>query len=316
MIYLAHCVAFLSLLGVGELDTRELELYVVLAETLHFGQTAERMHLSPSAISRTIKRMEEEVGQRLLERDKRSVRLTAAGSALLQYAQQHLVQWRGFVDSLQPRYQLLRGEISLYCSVTATYSLLARLLSTFRSRYPAIELKLHTGDQADAIERALNGDEDLAIAALPEKVSKKLRVQTLAQSPLVFIAPAFPCAVREQVTGEAPAWELIPLIVSERGLARLRVDAWYRSQNLKPNIYAQVSGHEAIVSMVGLGLGVGVVPELVLANSPRRENITVVDVQPALAPFVVGLCAAAQRLENPLVKAFWETARASYPADF
>jgi DNA-binding transcriptional LysR family regulator len=54
------------------MDTRELELFVVLAETLHFGQAAERMHLSSSAISRTIKRMEDEVGQRLLERDKRS----------------------------------------------------------------------------------------------------------------------------------------------------------------------------------------------------------------------------------------------------
>ncbi|HET8711721.1 MAG TPA: HTH-type transcriptional activator IlvY [Spongiibacteraceae bacterium] len=301
--------------GLG-LDTRELELFVVLAETLHFGQTGERMHLSASAISRTIKRMEDEVGRRLLERDKRSVRLTSAGAALLQYAQQQLAQWRGFVDSLQPRYQQLHGEISLYCSVTAAYSLLARLLSTFRSRYPAIELKLHTGDQADSIDRALSGEEDLAIAALPEKVSKKLRVQTLAQSPLVFIAPAFNCAVREQVMVEEPLWEQIPLIMSERGLARLRVDAWYRSQNLKPNVYAQVSGHEAIVSMVGLGLGVGVVPELVLANSPQRNNIAIIDVQPALAPFVVGLCATVQRLENPLVKAFWDSARASSSAEF
>jgi LysR family positive regulator for ilvC len=297
-------------------DTRELELFVVLAETLHFGQTAERMHLSPSAISRSIKRMEEEIGQRLLERDKRSVRLTGGGEALLQYARRELAQWRGFVESLQPHYQLLHGEISLYCSVTAAYSLLARLLSNFRSRYPAIELKLHTGDQADAIERALNGDEDLAIAALPEKLSKKLRVQTLAQSPLVFIAPAFPCAVREQISKEPIDWSQLPLIISERGLARLRVDAWYRGLGIKPNIYAQVSGHEAIVSMIGLGLGVGVVPELVLANSPQRDIISIIDVQPTLAPFVVGLCATAQRLENPLVKAFWDTARASYPGEF
>ena len=297
------------------MDTHELELFVVLAETLHFGQTGERVHLSPSAISRTVKRMEAEVGQRLLERDKRSVRLTAAGTALLQYARQQLVQWRGFVDGLQPHYQLLHGEISLYCSVTAAYSLLARLLSNFRSRYPGIELKLHTGDQADAIERTLSGEEDLAIAALPEKVARKLRVQTLARSPLVFIAPAFACAVHEQIAVDAPAWEQVPLIVSERGLARQRVDAWYRNQGLRPTIYAQVSGHEAIVSMVGLGLGVGVVPELVLASSPQRDNITVIDARPALEPFVVGLCATAQRLENPLVKAFWDTARASYPAE-
>lgn len=298
------------------MDTRELELFVSLAETLHFGQTGERMHLSPSAISRALRRMEDELGQRLLERDKRSVRLTVAGEALHQYAQQQLMQWRSFADSLQPHYQLLRGEISLYCSVTATYSLLAKLLSSFRNRYPGIELKLHTGDQADAIERAMSGNEDLAIAALPERLPKKLRVQTLAQSPLLFIAPAFPCAVSELVAAEPLDWAQLPLILSERGLARQQVDAWCRANEIKPNIYAQVSGHEAIVSMVGLGLGIGVVPELVLANSPQRATIRILDVRPALAPFIVGLCAAEARLENPLVKAFWDTARSSNPVAF
>jgi len=298
------------------MDTRELELFVTLAETLHFGQTGERMHLSPSAISRSVKRMEDELGQRLLERDKRSVRLTAAGAALLQYARQQLGQWRSFIDSVQPDYGPLHGEISLYCSVTATYSLLARLLSEFRNRHPAIELKLHTGDYADAIDRALGGSEDLAIAALPERLPKKLRVQTLAQSPLVFMAPDFPCAVSELLADASWSWDQVPLILSERGLARQQVEAWCRARGVKPNIYAQVSGHEAIVSMVGLGLGVGVAPELVLDNSPQREMIRVLDVQPSLAPFTVGLCAAAQRLENPLVKAFWDSARTSYPGDF
>jgi LysR family positive regulator for ilvC len=138
----------------------------------------------------------------------------------------------------------------------------------------------------------------------------------LAQSPLLFIAPAFPCAVSDVAAAEPLDWAQLPLILSERGLARQQVDEWCRGNGIKPNIYAQVSGHEAIVSMVGLGLGVGVVPELVLANSPQRATVRILDVQPALAPFVVGLCAAANRLEDPLIKAFWDTARSSYPATF
>lgn len=295
------------------MDTRELELFAVLAETLHFGQAAERMHLSPSAISRTIQRMEEEIGQRLLDRDRRSVRLTSAGQALLLYARQELQQWRGFVESLQPHYQLLRGEISLYCSVTAAYSFLSRTLSSFRSRHPAIELKLHTGDQADAIAHILEGREDLGIAAVPDKLPKKLRVQMLMQSPLLFIAPAFPCAVADLVGAADVVSEQVPLILSERGLARQSVDVWCRQQSIRPNIYAQVSGHEAIVAMVGLGLGVGVVPELVLLNSPQRESVRVLDVQPSLKPFSVGLCVLEQRLDDPLVRAFWDSARSAPP---
>lgn len=254
--------------------------------------------------------MEQEIGQRLLDRDKRSVRLTAAGQALLLYARQELQQWRGFVDSLQPHYQLLNGEISLYCSVTAAYSLLERILSNFRSRYPAIELKLHTGDQADAIDRVLGGHEELSIAALPERLPKKIRAQTLMQSPLQFIAPAFPCAVTDMVSGDVD-WERLPLILSERGLARQGAEQWYRRRGIKPTIYAQVSGHEAIVSMVGLGLGVGVVPELVVRSSPQRDRVRSLDVQPELTPFSVGLCVLEQRLENPLVRAFWDSARSA-----
>ena len=136
--------------------------------------------------------------------------------------------------------------------------------------------------------------------------------------PLVFIAPAISCAVSEQADvlfaqdATAADWSKLPFILSERGEARVRLDRWLRRHRLKPAIYAQVSGHEAIVSMVGLGFGVGVVPELVLASSPLRDQVRVVDVQPPLTPFAIGLCAIRQRLDNPLVQAFWDCARASY----
>jgi LysR family positive regulator for ilvC len=289
-------------------DTRELELFVHLAETLHFGRTGERMHLSASAVSRSVQRMEQELGQRLLERDNRSVRLTPAGEALGRYARQSLGQWRGFLESVRPDYEQLRGEISLYCSVTAVYSLLSGLLGNFRNRHPAIELKLHTGDQADGLERLAQGHEDLAVAALPERLPKRLLAQSLAQSPLLFIAPAVPCAVDELVRQSPIPWQRVPLILSERGLARQQVDRWCRELGIRPDIYAQVSGHEAIVSMVALGLGVGVVPELVLLNSPQRDMIRRLEVEPPLPLFRIGLCVAEQRLDNPLVRAFWESA--------
>lgn len=298
------------------MDTRELELFIALAETLHFGRAAERMHLSPSAVSRTLQRMEEELGQRLLERDSRQVRLTPAGQHLLQFARQQLAQWRAFVESIQPHYRLLRGEISLYCSVTAAHSLLADLLPTFRNRYPGIELKLYTGDQADAIDRALHGDEDLAIAALPARAPRRLQVQVLAQSPLVFIAPSAPASFSPLLEQRPIPWEQIPLIQSERGLGRQRLDRWFREQGLRPNVYAQVSGHEAIVSMVALGFGVSLVPELVLATTPQRDSVRRLDVAHSMAPFSVGLCVREQRLESPLVQAFWECARASNQPTF
>ena len=303
------------------MDTKELQLFLSLAETLHFGRAGEVMHLSASAVSRTLQRMEEEVGQRLLERDNRSVRLTEAGRQFQVYARQSLGQWQSFTEAMRRDSAELSGEVSLFCSVTAAYSVLSDVLEPFRRRYPDIEIKLRTGDQADAIGHLLEGDDDIVIAARPDKVSSRIQFQTLTHSPLLFIYPAVHCAVeslihqRQEVGGPLP-WRDIPFIVSERGLARTRLDQWFRNQGIKPDIYAQVSGHEAIVSMVGLGFGVGVVPELVITNSPLKDKVQVLDVQPPLTPFAVGLCALQQRLDNPLIKAFWDCARASYRTDF
>ena len=98
------------------------------------------------------------------------------------------------------------------------------------------------------------------------------------------------------------------MVLSESGLARSRVDQWFADQGLKPSIYAQVSGHEAIVSMVALGVGVGVVPELVMKNSPLMGRVRVLAVQPELEPFAIGLCAQTQRMNDPVVQALWQTA--------
>ena len=64
--------------------------------------------------------------------------------------------------------------------------------------------------------------------------------------------------------------------------------------------------------MVGLGLGVGVIPQLVLDNSTFRDKLRLLPVEPPLQEFAVGLCATRQRLENPLVAAFWRVAADSY----
>jgi LysR family positive regulator for ilvC len=320
MIYLLYSDAKYATL-VRYMDTKDLQLFLSLSETLHFGRTGEALHMSASAVSRSIKRMEEDVGQRLFERDNRSVRMTEVGRQFQKYARQSIGQWESFCELIKREKAGLIGEVIVFCSVTASYSVLSDILDPFRRRYPDIEIKLRTGDQADALPHLLAGDVDIAIAARPDKLSPRLQFHTLTHSPLLFIYPVNHCAVENKVrqyleAGHVLPWGEIPFIVSERGLARTRLDQWFRTVGVKPNIYAQVSGHEAIVSMVGLGFGVGVVPELVLMNSPLKEKVQVLDVQPPLSPFAVGLSALAQRLENPLVKAFWECAKASYRNDF
>jgi LysR family positive regulator for ilvC len=82
---------------------------------------------------------------------------------------------------------------------------------------------------------------------------------------------------------------------------------------VRPAVYAEVSGHEAVVSMVRLGCGVGIVPRLVLDRFAQKGEARVISVEPPLEPYVVGLCVHRRRLAAPLVKAFWDCADASSP---
>lgn len=286
---------------------RLLKQFVNLADSLHFGRASEASHVSPSALSRSIQRLEEELGVMVFERNNRSVSLTHAGQLFQTYARETLAGWDSIRNTLMEESGELHGEISMYCSVTASYSFLFDILTRFRRDHPRIEIKLHTGDPEDAIPKVLSGDEDIAIGARPKNLQAGLAFIPIADSPLVFIAAKNQSSddVVSGVAGGARNWAGQPMILSERGLARRRVDAWFRSLGVQANIYAQVAGNEAIVSMVSLGFGVGVVPQIVLDNSPLANTIRVLDVQPELEPYKVGLFTLEKKLSSPLIHAFW-----------
>ena len=288
-------------------DTRLLKQFVNLAESLHFGRASEASHVSPSALSRSIKRLETEAGASLFERNNRSVRLTPAGKTFLAYARETLGEW----DSIRNRIMLeadeLHGEVSMYCSVTASYSFLFDILERFRRDHPRIEIKLHTGDPEEAIPRVASGEEDIAIGARPARIPSGLAFLPITSSPLVFIVAqsGHKLHLSTSVDSAESYWSGIPMILPERGLGRQRVDQWFRRRGVQPNIYAQVAGNEAIVSMVSLGFGIGVVPRIVLDNSPLVQTVRILEVRPQLEPYEVGLFAVEKRLTSPLIEAFW-----------
>lgn len=289
------------------MDIKPLRLFLTLADTLHFGRTSAMCHVSPSTLSRTIQHLEEEVGAALFYRDNRSVTLTREGLRFQEYAKDTLARWELLRHAIQEEQRVLQGSLSLYCSVTASYSFLYDILSRFRHQFPRIELKLHTGDPAQAIQRVQQGEEDIAIGARPDQLPTGIAFRPIAQSPLLFIAPSGQPQMIEALSGNAQAerWQTTPMILSEEGLARDWVDAWFKQLGIKPHIYAQVGGNEAIVSMVSLGFGVGIVPKIVLDNSPLASRIRILDVQPSLAAYEVGVFTQERRQDEPLIHAFW-----------
>ena len=171
------------------MDIKNLKLFISLADSLHFGRASEACHISPSALSRSIKQLEDSLGVTLFERDNRTVSLTHEGRVFQEYAREALIQWDVVRNNLLAEASELHGEISVFCSVTASYSFLYDILSDFRQQHPKIAIKLHTGDAESAIARIISGSEDITIAARPDTLAASLAFKSIARSPLVFYRP-------------------------------------------------------------------------------------------------------------------------------
>jgi len=288
------------------MDIQALETFIKTAELLHFGKASRACNLSPSALTRTIQRLEDEIGKPLFLRDNRSVALTDAGRKLLAYARSAVQDWSEFRESFDAE-ERLAGTLSLYASITAVYSLLPNLLEAYRAAFPDVHLALRTGAAERAVEQVLSGEIDLAVAALPDQKLTRLEFMPLAETPLVFIAPKTPLFPK---VGSIRGAELsrLPLVVPQSGTARHRLDGWLRQQGISPNIASEVSGNEALIAMVRLGTGIGVVPQLALDRSPFREEVTKIRLAPKLEPYVVGLCSSKRNLKRPLVRSMWQLA--------
>jgi len=259
------------------------------------------MYVSAPTLSRVISRLEEECHSALFVRNNRRVHLTAAGQKLLEFADTTLHNWQTLEGVLKDHVQQLKGQISVFCSVTASQSYLPPLLDKLHTRYPLIELKLDTGDPALAVPNVEQYLADLSFAIHTPEMPAHVTFNKIATVPLVLIIPKSLSVSRI----EELVWKDVNVIMPARGPSKRIVNHWFAEKGIRPSVYASVSGNEAIVSMVALGLGVGFVPQIVLDNSVVRAKVNVIEVD-SIEPYSLGICHLTQRANEPLLKAVTE----------
>jgi LysR family transcriptional regulator, positive regulator for ilvC len=289
----------------------ELSLFLRLAESLHFARSAKAAHMSPSALTRSIQRLEEELGHPLFQRSPRGVVLTRAGEIFRDHARAQLAGHARLLEALAAEKQAPTGELRIACTVTACHSVLPKLFARCRARYPGIHLQLSTSDAARCMLSLENDEVDLAVVPEPDRPVTELRFVRLAYTELAFIAPSSDEELARRAKLGGSHWNGLPVILPRRGLERERIDAWLEEQVTRPEVYAEVDGNEAILAMVALGCGVGVVPELVRKDSPLRGRIEPVEVRRPPRGYHVSLCAKSRTLSRRTAGALWDLAPAS-----
>jgi LysR family positive regulator for ilvC len=235
----------------------------------------------------------------LFKRDNRKVALTHSGHKLLSFSKQALKEWQQLKIDLKADSDALQGEISVFCSVTASQSHLPSMLRQFREQHPGVDIRLITGDPALAIEKVKSKQCDLSIAIYTPDMPTDLHFSALDDVPLVLIAP------REWRLTQLSQldWTKHKVIMPETGPTRRTAYHWFAEHGIRPNVYAYVGGNEAIVSMVALECGVGFVPKVVLNHSSMASAVTQIQVDD-IEPYALGLCCLQNKQHEPLVDAF------------
>jgi LysR family positive regulator for ilvC len=283
-----------------------LRQFLAVSRTLHFGRAARTCHLSPSALSRSIQRLEDQLGEPLFDRQHHSVTLTPAGEAFRRHVLAVLDEWDTFESERASAKGFLSGTVRIYCTVTAAQSIVPDLLGEVRRKHPGIRLELTTGYASDAIEQLRGGAIDVSVAALPDRLPAGIISRVLLSTPVVFVCPGIKGPVSRAVERRTIDWATIPIVLPAHGLAREYLDQWLDRRGITANVYAEIEGHEAILSLVALGCGLGVVPRLVLEKSALRDRIVEFAVKPTLRSFRIALCIRGRSMANPAVCAVWE----------
>lgn len=311
------------------MDFYELEAFVALANTLHFARAAATVHTSPSGLSRLLGRLEGELGVRLAERDTRRVELTEEGRAFLDFATDSLRRRDELRLGLGSRDGTLRGFLKAYASVTACYAILPPFAEALAREYPELSLSVDTGDPAEAAEAVRSGGADLAVAAIPDGGYADLDAYSVRRSPLVLVASAKgplsrldlapqeaaspggstrgapgaatsdPAAAADRERRLARALARAPLLLPCAGLARERFDRWTKAHGLRPRVAAETAGNEPLLAFARLGVGLALVPRIVVETGPFAEGLTIYDGGPAFGDYDIGFVMRAARSGSP-----------------
>jgi DNA-binding transcriptional LysR family regulator len=275
-------------------ELRHLRYFRAVAEELHFGRAADRLHIAQPPLSQQIRQLERELEVSLFTRSTRRVELTAAGEAYLKRA----IDVLDAVDDAGQQARRIalgvEGHLTIGCVGSATYSVLPRLVRALRDELPHVEISIRGEMLAPAqLSALLAGDIDIALLRPPVD-NVDIRCETLRRDRLIAALPAeHPLAQRDLLhIGDLQGEDFIAHAGQGRSVMGGLLTAICADAGFAPRVRHEVSETSTLVTLVAAGLGVAVVPaptaDLDIAGVTYRQ----------LEPSSLGVDLVAARLVN------------------
>ena len=293
-------------------ELRQLRHFVTVAEELHFGRAARRLHMTQPPLSQSIANLEELLGAPLFVRNRRMVGLTAAGAALLPDARRILEEASALPELVRRAASGEAGRLALSFVSTAGLGLLPDILRRYRAAYPAVRLVLQEATSDVQFEELLSGriDAGFVIPSQPgmqgAMADGALDYRKMVDEPLVLCAPSGLPALSEPGPVRLRDLPPLPLVIFPRAVAPSLHDAIlaaFRAAGVPPTIGQEAIQMQTIVSLVSGGMGLALVPQSVSnLMRPGVEYRALVDP----APLAETGLAWRRDNDSPVLKGFLE----------
>ena len=290
-----------------QIDLRQLEYFVAVAEELSFTRAAARCRVAQSALSHQVARLERRHGVVLLERTSRAVRLAPAGELLLPRARRILADVDDAASALAALAGVLTGRLRLGVvgSTGRLVPAVERALAAFHGEHPGVQIAVEDTGSRHMAEQVRAGALDAAFVGLfADQVPGDVAHRELAVEPLVAVVPRdHPLATRPRIAPAALAdgTEFVEMR-AESGL-RTQVDAAFARAGVRRTVAFALDTSDAVVRYVGLGLGVAVVPASAAAGRGAAD-VAVVPLDDPLARHPVSLVHRHPEPSAPAARAF------------
>jgi DNA-binding transcriptional LysR family regulator len=258
------------------MELRQLAYFVAVADERNFTRAAARIPIAQPAISQQIGRLEAELSEKLFVRDRRAIRLTPAGQALLPHARAMLASAEHGRAAVAAVSGLLTGQLAFGFVQPFPDRRLLGLLGTFHRQHPAIELRL-IEDETDALLAALaTGELDAALIGLGRYDRPPPDVEWLlaAREPVVVaVHSEHPLAGRGSIALDA--LKDTPMVAfTSASKQRSNLEAACRAAGFEPRVVAETSDLGVTIELIHQQLGVAVLPKSLLDGAPTLTQLT------------------------------------------
>jgi DNA-binding transcriptional LysR family regulator len=244
------------------MELRHLRYFVTVASELHFARAAERLFLSQPTLSQQIRTLEGELGLKLLERNRRSVRLTAEGMAFLPEARAVLQQADHAANVARALAEGATGQLRLSYLRTMASGVVERVVREYQRRFPGVELTTGSGTTAANVERLRTGELDVAFVHTPLENAMGLDSVDITTERIVVALPStHPLSHRRRIRREDLTG--VPLVQLTRSASPGFYDRSLSQVHglVAPNIVRWEPSEERMLAAVAEGAGVGLIVE-------------------------------------------------------